>query len=216
MEAPPFFLFRYCLGEQTFVRDIFLTLFHTCLIGVLVLRHILSMTLFFFLLAHWGRVTHICISKLTIIGSDNGLSPGRRQAIFWTNAGILLIGSLGTNLSEILIEIQTFSLKKMHLKMLSAKRWPFCLGLNVLNNRQACAWGHLKDMSVSALGSPPLRTFLSRACLVFSISRHSSSNQGLDFWETVVTLGMLSFAASMTCLTNGVRWSWSWRISLVI
>ena len=42
-------------------------------------------------LTHWGRVTHICVSKLTIIGSDNGLSPGRRQAIIWTNAGILLI-----------------------------------------------------------------------------------------------------------------------------
>ena len=33
------------------------------------------------ILTHWGRVTHICVSKLTIIGSDNGLSPGRRQAI---------------------------------------------------------------------------------------------------------------------------------------
>ena len=32
-------------------------------------------------LTHWGRVTHICVSKLTSIGSDNGLSPGRRQAI---------------------------------------------------------------------------------------------------------------------------------------
>ena len=32
-------------------------------------------------LSHWGRVTHICVSKLTIIGSDNGLLPGRRQAI---------------------------------------------------------------------------------------------------------------------------------------
>ena len=42
-------------------------------------------------LTHWGRVTHICVSKLTIIGSDNGLSPVRRQAIIWTYAGILLI-----------------------------------------------------------------------------------------------------------------------------
>ena len=50
---------------------------------------------------HWGRVTHICIGKLTIIDSDNGLSSGRRQAIIQTNAGILLIGPLGTNLSEI-------------------------------------------------------------------------------------------------------------------
>ena len=57
---------------------------------------------------HWGRVTHICVSKLTITGLDNGLSLGRHQAIIWTNAGILLIGPLGINFSEILIEIQTF------------------------------------------------------------------------------------------------------------
>ena len=85
-------------------------------------------------LTHWGRATHICIGKLTSIASDNGLSPGRRQAIIWTNAGILLIRPLGTNFSEILIEIQIFSLKKIHLKMLSAKWWPFCLGLNVLTS----------------------------------------------------------------------------------
>ena len=57
---------------------------------------------------HWGRVTHICVGKLTIIGSDNGLSPGRRQAIIWTNPGILLIGPLGTNFSEILSKIRPF------------------------------------------------------------------------------------------------------------
>ena len=44
---------------------------------------------------HWSRVTHICVSNLTIIGSANGLSPGRRQSIIWTNAGILLIEPLG-------------------------------------------------------------------------------------------------------------------------
>ena len=83
-------------------------------------------------LTHWGRVTHICVVKLTIIGSDNGLSPGRRQTIIWTNAEILLIWPLGTNFIEILIGIQTFSFKKMHLKMSSAKLRPFCIGLNVL------------------------------------------------------------------------------------
>ena len=83
-------------------------------------------------LTHWGRVTHICVGKLTIIGSDNGLSPGRRQAIIWTNAGILLIEPFGTNFSEIFIKIHTFSYKKMQLKTSSAKRRPFCLGLNVL------------------------------------------------------------------------------------
>ena len=85
-------------------------------------------------LTHWGRATHICVSKLTIIGSDNGSSPGRRQAIIWTNAGILLIGPFGTNFSEIQIGIQTFSYKKMHLKMASVKWRPFCLGLNVLTH----------------------------------------------------------------------------------
>ena len=83
-------------------------------------------------LTQWGRVTHICVGKLTIIVSDNGLSPARRQAFIWNNAGILLIWPLETNFSEILIGIQTFSFKKMHLKMSSAKWRPFCLGLNVL------------------------------------------------------------------------------------
>ena len=41
-------------------------------------------------MTHWGWVMHICVNKLTIIGSDNGLSPGRRQAIVWTNAGIMM------------------------------------------------------------------------------------------------------------------------------
>ena len=81
---------------------------------------------------HWGRVTHICVGNLTIIGSDNDLSPERRQAIISTNAGILLIGPLGTNFSEISIGVQTFSFKKMHFKMSSAKWRPFCLCLNVL------------------------------------------------------------------------------------
>ena len=83
-------------------------------------------------LTHWGRVTHICVGNLTIIGSDNGLSPGRRQAVTWTNVGILLIGPIGTNFSEMLIEINAFSFKKIHLKMSSGKWQPFCLGLNVL------------------------------------------------------------------------------------
>ena len=86
-------------------------------------------------LTHWGRVTHICVGKLTIIGSDNGLSSGRRQGIIWTNAAILLIGPLGTNFSEILNKIQIFSLKKIRLNMSSAKCCPFHLGLNVLRNR---------------------------------------------------------------------------------
>ena len=58
-------------------------------------------------------MTHIFVSNIAIIASDNGLLPGRRQAIIWTNAGILLIGPLETNFSENLIQIITFSLKKI-------------------------------------------------------------------------------------------------------
>ena len=90
---------------------------------------------FYGLLTHSGRVTHLCVAYLTIIASDNGLSPSRRQAIIWTNARILLIRPVETNFSEILIEIHTFSFKKMHLMMSSAKRRSFCLGLNVLRCR---------------------------------------------------------------------------------
>ena len=70
-------------------------------------------------LTHWGRVTHICVGKLAITSSDNGLSPGRSEAIIWINAAILLIGPLWTNFSKIVIEIHIFPFKKMHFKMSS-------------------------------------------------------------------------------------------------
>ena len=73
------------------------------------------------------RVTHISVSKIIIIGSDDGLLPERCQAIIWTNAGILLIWPLWTNFGEILIEIHAFSFKKIHFKKSSGKRQPFCL-----------------------------------------------------------------------------------------
>ena len=83
-------------------------------------------------------------SNLSIIGPDIGISPGRRQAIIWTNAGILLIGPWGTNFSEILIGIHTFSFKKIYLKMSSAKWRPFCLSLNVLTH-----WGRVTHICIS-------------------------------------------------------------------
>ena len=82
-------------------------------------------------ITHWSPVTHICVSKLAITGSDNGLSPGWRQTIIWTNAGTLLIGHLGIKFSEILIKVYIFSFKKMHLTMSSGKWRPFCRGLKL-------------------------------------------------------------------------------------
>ena len=70
------------------------------------------------------------------IGSDNGLSPVRRQTVIWTTAAILSIRPWGTHLREILIKIQNISFKEMHSKMWSAKWRPFCLSLNVFNNKK--------------------------------------------------------------------------------
>ena len=92
----------------------------------------MSLWLCLFALTHWGWTTHMCVSKLTIIGSDNGLSPGRWQAMIWTNAGILWIDPFGINVSGISIEIHTFSFSIPNLKMSSGNWRSFCPGLTVL------------------------------------------------------------------------------------
>ena len=105
-------------------------------------------------------MTHICVGNLSIIGSDNGLAPGWRQANIWTSAGILLIGPLGTNFSEMLIRVKTFSFKKMHLKMSSAKWRPFCPDLNVL-----ISFSRILDFSIMFL---VIHTTINEVCPISS------------------------------------------------
>ena len=103
------------------------------------------------------------VSKLRCIGSDNGLSPGRRWAIIWPNAEILLIGPLGINYGEISIASNTFSSHlKMHLKMSSAKWRLFRFGLNELNKQcqrevgrsvTRWPWFNVKMLSCQCRGS---------------------------------------------------------------
>ena len=85
---------------------------------------------------HWGRVTHTCVGK----DSDNGLAPSRRQSIVCTYDGILLIGPLGTNFNEIVSEIQIFLLKKIRLKLSSAKCCLSSVGLRV--NKRHRQWNN--------------------------------------------------------------------------
>ena len=66
--------------------------------------------------------------NLVSIGSDNGLSPIRRQAIIQTNAGFLWISPIGTNLIEILNQNTKFSFTRMHSKISLAKWRPFFSG----------------------------------------------------------------------------------------
>ena len=82
----------------------------------------------------WGRVTHICIGKIIIIGSDNGLSPDRCQAIIWTNVVILLIRIFRTQFSEILtnqwnshIFIQENAFENVACEMASILSQPQCI-----------------------------------------------------------------------------------------
>ena len=84
------------------------------------------------LLTHWGRVMHICMSKLNIIGSDNGLSPARYQAIIWTNDVLLSPRPYGM---KFYLKFKGFHSRKYIWKCRLRKWRPFCLGLNVLRMR---------------------------------------------------------------------------------
>ena len=77
-------------------------------------------------------MTHIFVNKLTTSGSVNGFAPERRQTILWTNDGILLIGPLETNLSEIFyrnsnIFIQENALENVVCEMASILSRPQCV-----------------------------------------------------------------------------------------
>ena len=56
----------------------------------------------------WSSLEVVAILDImyAIIGSDNGFSPVRCQAIIWTSGGLSLTGPLGTNLNEVLIKLQ--------------------------------------------------------------------------------------------------------------
>ena len=106
--------------RHSFIVDSYDTFTHGVQVWVISIGEVI------WILNHWGRLTHM--------RPDNGLSPGRRQAIIWTNVGILLIGPLGTKFSGIIIEIYIFSFKQMHLKLSPGNRRQFCLGLNVFKH----------------------------------------------------------------------------------
>ena len=129
----------------------------------------------------------MCHQSLTIISSNNGLAPTRRQAIIWTNAGILLILTLGASLGEILNKIHAFSFTKMHLETPSVKWWQFCLGLNVLNlkkmeNTQFYAVPlptHSWCLCIKHLSRPPHKVV--RSTVTFVLSRSALFLESVDF-----------------------------------
>ena len=125
-------------------------------------------------------MAHIYVIKLNIIGSDNGLSPGRRQAIIWINAGILLIRPLWTNVGEIFIEIHIFSFKKMYAKTSSAKRRPFCPSGRCVNWKMCI---YIQLMSGGPAFLRPNDEFTTRLCFVNFDGKHAlaaSKKLGLE------------------------------------
>ena len=64
------------------------------------------------------------INSLRPGGSDNGLSQGRCKGVIGTSAGILLIGPLVTNFSEILRKFQELVFKNAVWKMAAMLYWP--------------------------------------------------------------------------------------------
>ena len=146
-------------------------------------------------------MTHICLGKPPIIGSDNDLSPGRRQAIIWTSAGIVLIRPLGTNFSQILIGIQPFSFQKMYLKMLPVKWRPFCLGLNVLTLYMGAMPKWANQISKSKKGITPL------SC----ISHPLVWTQNYDIKYTCVNYCSYNYHRAQHLIWNG-----SWEFNVLI
>ena len=87
---------------------------------------------------YWGRMTHICVSKLTTIGSDNGLSHGRCKAIIWTKAGNIVEWGPGNEIQWTFNRNLNISFKIKQFKMASGKWRSFFFGLNVLRQLYDC------------------------------------------------------------------------------
>ena len=81
------------------------------------------------LLTHWCWMTHICISKIIIIGSDNGLSPSHYLNQCWN----IVNWNIGNKLQWNCNRNQYIFIPEMHLKMSFVKWLPTYLSLNVLN-----------------------------------------------------------------------------------
>ena len=144
-------------------------------------------------------MTHICVSKLTIIVSDNGLSPGRHQAIIWTDAEISLTWPFGTNFSERVIEIQQFPLKTMHLKMSSTEWPPFCLRLNVLSTT--------KSHQISSLILENV-VWSTKANSNSQIANGASRNLNIHFVGIIPVPGLAHLSRDHRCTVCSFMYKW--------
>ena len=106
-------------------------------------------------LTRWGRLTHMSQYTNHHWFRYHGLSPGRRQAIIWTNAGILLVGPLGTNSSIIFVQENGFEsvvckmasilsrLQWVKMRLGSAYKCIMIVQAVSSSNSLSCPWSHV-------------------------------------------------------------------------
>ena len=164
---------------------------------------------------------HKFVSKLTIIGSDNGLLPGQCQAIIWTNAWILSIRTLGTNFSDILSKIHIFSFTKMHLNVSSEEWRPCCLDPNVLTygrvihvrlspyNNTTCIiiWKHAIGWGcdINLKKGKKQQTICEMSNWVIKINYLSTMQQGL-FYNVASACYIVLLPFTVRCETDNLCW----------
>ena len=162
---------------------------------------------------HSGRVTHICVAELNMIGPDNGFSPGQRQAIIWTNDGILLIRPLRINFSEILIEIHTFSFKTMYLKYRLSNGGQFvsaqCVNILVdscvlFNHPLQCYLPGIRTTLGFAQCKCPVYTLLYEYCLIFVCLLGPNRRIPRSRYRVCITVPVF-VASSISCWYAGRR-----------
>ena len=88
------------------------------------------------LLTHWGRVTHICVSTITMNGSDNGLAPSHYLNPYCNIVNWTLRSKLHLNLNgNLYIFIQKNAFVNVVWKMADILSWPQCVD---------CSWNYNK------------------------------------------------------------------------
>ena len=97
-------------------------------------------------LIHWGQVMHICVSKLRHHWLRQWLLACLAPNHYFDQCWLVVISPSRTYLNEILLDIQSFIFKKMHLKMLCAKWQPSCPGLKMLASiRDRMMWMKINE-----------------------------------------------------------------------
>ena len=152
-------------------------------------------------MTHWGQVTHICVSKVYDIASDNGLSPVRRQAIIWTNAAILSIKPWGTYFSDMLSKIRNFS---------HSRKWTCKFRLRHCGHAVSASmfWSQASGMVDHTIPLQPFRKVKSgHSCNLQGQNKVNSSPHGQNCHHFADDIFRCIFVNEKFCILIKIHWS---------